>query len=200
MKKKYVECIFIVVIVVTCLFYLKTKTTYTSYASSADGEVDSKVAGWNIKINDELVSTGTEKNVGISDIVWTGEHVAEGKAAPGSTGVMTMVIDPTGTDVAIRYDLEIIDKAIDPNIVLRVTNITEHGVNLVKTGVSSYTGIITLDMLATGIKPSLILDVAWENDDNVNDLDKDIESIEDYLLIKFRASQYRGEEIVEYIE
>ena len=96
--------------------------------------------------------------------------------------------------------MEIIDKAIDPNIVLRVTNITEQGVNLVKTGVSSYTGIITLDMLATGIKPSLVLDVAWENDDNVNDLEKDIESIEDYLLIKFRASQYRGEEIVEYIE
>ena len=111
-----------------------------------------------------------------------------------------MLIDPTGTDVAIRYDLEIIDKNVDPNKILTITNITQHGVNLVKTDVNTYTGIITLDMIDSGVKPSLVLDVSWINDDNVNDLEKEIESIEDYLFIRFKASQYRGEAITEYIE
>lgn len=198
--KKYSKTIAISVVIIVCVIYLISNVTYTSYVSEADGQVDSKVAGWNILINNVLVSTGTEKNVGLSDIVWSGEHVAEGKAAPGSTGVMNVLLDPTGTEVAIRYDLEIIDKNVDPTKILTITNIAEHGVDLVKTDVNTYTGIITLDMIKSGVKPSLVIDVSWVNDDNVNDLEREVESIEDYLLIKFKASQYRGEQIVQYIE
>ena len=61
--KKYSKTIAISVVIIVCIIYLISNVTYTSYVSEADGQVDSKVAGWNILINNVLVSTGTEKNV-----------------------------------------------------------------------------------------------------------------------------------------
>ena len=53
--KKYSKTIAISVVIIVCIIYLISNVTYTSYVSEADGQVDSKVAGWNIKINDQLV-------------------------------------------------------------------------------------------------------------------------------------------------
>lgn len=197
-NKKKVKIIIIVICL--CLIYLATKITYTAYESNIEGTVDAKIAKWDISINNEQITTIEEKNISIKDIKWDGTHVAEGKVAPGSTGVMKIQIDPTKTDVAIRYDLEIIDKTINPDVVLKVTSIEQDSLELVKTGKNTYTGIISLNSIQSGIKPTITLNLIWENDQNVNDLDKEITSTDDYLQMNFTASQYKGETIVPYTE
>lgn len=199
-KSDLLKAVVFFVIVIVCLLYLKSKGTYTSYSSEVDGSADSVIAGWNIKIDKEEVTTSSIKNVAISDIKWEGNRVEEGKVAPGSYGKMNVEIDPTGTDVAIKYDFEIIDKKVDENVILTVDNITQSDVELIKTGPNMYTSLLTLDMIKKGVKPVLHLDVMWENDDSINDYeDKDFD-LDNFLKINFSAVQYRGEEIVPYSE
>ncbi len=189
-----------IVIVVLCLWYLHSKGTYTSYSSEVNGEADSKIAGWHIKIDKEEVTTVEEKNIQIKDISWEGTRVEDGKVAPGSVGKMNIEIDPTGTEVAIKYDLEVVDKKVDAKTILTVKNITQSDVELIRTGPNTYTSVLTLDMIDKGIKPVVQMDIEWENDDNVNDLEGNDFDLDSFFKINFSAVQYRGEEIVAYSE
>ena len=120
--------------------------------------------------------------------------------APGSTGVLDINIDPTDTDVAIKFDLEIIDKNIDPLKILTVSSITDSSNQLIRTGVNTYTGIITLDEISSGTIENIKLNIEWIDNGEDIDFDTITDNSEDYLEINFTAMQYRGEEIVSYTE
>lgn len=193
------KIIIFLVVVFLCLFYLKEKATYTSYSSEASGEADAKIASWNISLDGQKITTKEMQDITINDIHWDKSNVREGKAAPGSQGVMKIEIDPGDTDVAIKYDLEVIDKNVDENMILRVLNIVQSDVELIKTGINKYSAVLTLDMINKKVKPVVQLDLIWENDDNINDLDKNFD-LDNFLKINFTAVQYRGEEIIAYTE
>ncbi len=190
-KKTIVEIIIIISILLICFLYLWSKGTKAAYETEVEQSSQMPIAGWHITVDGEDVTTEQEKQISISDITWNTSHTRPGKVSPGSTGTMTIIIDPHGTETALKYELEIIDKQVDPNTVLKVNSVTSPNTTLNKNG-NKYSGYIYLSDIDRDLKPRIILDVEWENDDDVNDLDREITSQEDYLLIKFNATQYKG--------
>lgn len=197
--KRVIKILSIMSLVVICFVYLYSKGTYTIFESIIDGTINPDIATWSIKVNDVLVTTTDPATVDITNITWTGEHVADGKVAPGSVGVLDINIDPTDTDVAIRYDIEVIDKNINPDKLLTVHSITDNVGELVRTGISTYSGVITLDDISNGVVENITLNLEWVDDDLEIDFDEVGVTADNYLEINFRAIQYRGEEIIPYV-
>ena len=195
--KNRVKKIMIICILLLCCIFLITKVTYSSYESNTSGDVTGNIAGWNIKVNDVIVSNEVDKVVDIDDVTWNASHTRSGKLAPGSTGTFNIKLDFSGTDVAVRFDLEVIDKNIDSDKILTLTDIDTVDVTLTRTGVSTYTGIVDVDDIDTTIV-NIALDLSWVNNDNVND---DISGEFDnsqFLEVNFKATQYGGETINTY--
>lgn len=195
--KNRVKKIMIICILLICCIFLITKVTYSSYESNTSGDVTGNIAGWNIKVNDVIVSNEVDKVVDIDDVVWNATHTRSGKLSPGSTGTFNIKLDFSGTDVAVRFDIEIIDKAIDSDKVLTLTDIDTSDVTLTRTGVSTYTGIVDVDDIDTTIV-NLALDLSWVNNDNVNDDPTGEFDNSQFLEVNFKATQYGGETINAY--
>ncbi len=191
-KKIIITCILLI-----CFIFLVTRVTYSSYESNTSGDVTGNIAGWNIKINDVIVSNEVDKVVDIDDVVWNSTHTRNGKLAPGSTGTFNIKLDFSGTDVAVRFDIEVVDKNVDSDKILTLTGIDTADVTLVKTGVSTYTGIVDVDDIDTTLV-NIALDLSWVNDDNVTDDPSGEFDNSQFLDVNFKATQYGGETITAY--
>jgi len=199
MKKSNKNTIIFIVLVIFCIGFLISRVTYSSYESDVVGHVSASPAGWKIHINDVLITDEVGKVVDIDDISWNSAHVQSGKLAPGVSGDFTIDLDFTGTEVSVRYDLEIIDKSVDSTKVLTCTDVDGAGANLVRTGSNTYTGVISKSDLGNDLTRSVVLSLSWVNDDGVNDLETELTDSQ-YIQVNFRAVQYRGEEIVPYTD
>ena len=190
-KKTIIEIIIFISVLSICLLYLWKKATLAAYETEVGKELTLPIAGWNITVDGEDITTEDNKQISISDVTWNTSHTREGKVSPGSTGTMVILIDPQGTETAIKYELTVIDKTINPDTVLKVNSVAASNTTLTRTN-NVYTGYITLNNINNGLKPRIVLQVQWENDENINDLDREIDSQEDYILINFKATQYKG--------
>ncbi|MBQ6539089.1 MAG: hypothetical protein IJL76_02295 [Bacilli bacterium] len=195
--KNRIKKIIIVCIILICSIFLVTKLTYSSYESNTKGDVTGNIAGWNIKVNDVVVSNEVDKIVDIDDVVWNASHTRTGKLSPGATGTFNIKLDFSGTDVAVRFDLEIIDKNVDSNKILTLTNIDTTDVTLVRTGVSKYTAVVDVDDIDTTLV-NIALDLSWVNNDNVTDDPSGNFDNSQFLEVEFKATQYGGETITAY--
>ena len=195
--KNRIKKIIIVCTLLICFIFLITRVTYSSYESNTAGSVNGNIAGWNIKVNDVIVSNEVDKEVDIDDVVWNATHTRSGKLAPGSTGTFNIKLDFSGTEVAVRFDIEIIDKTVDSNKILTLTAIDTADVTLTRTGVSTYTAVVDVDDIDTTIV-NLALDLSWVNNDSVNDpVDTQFDNSQ-FLDVNFKATQYGGEVITPY--
>ncbi len=195
--KNRIKKIIIVCTLLICFIFLITRVTYSSYESNTAGSVNGNIAGWNIKVNDVIVSNEVDKEVDIDDVVWNATHTRSGKLAPGSTGTFNIKLDFSGTDVAVRFDIEILDKTVDSNKILTLTAIDTADVTLTRTGVSTYTAVVDVDDIDTTIV-NLALDLSWVNNDSVDDpVDTQFDNSQ-FLDVNFKATQYGGEAITPY--
>ena len=181
--------IIIILIVIICFLYLKMNSTYTSYESEVNGSVDSAIANWNIKVNDTLITDAVMESIPINTIEWNSTHIREGKAAPGSSGVITLTIDPTTTDVSFDYELTIIDNSVDEKKLLTVTSVTTSFGNLEKNN-NSYYGSMKLENIKKGQVIIISISVLWDDhgQDTVVVPSDDVGS-DDFIDIDFRAIQ-----------
>ena len=201
--KKVLQVFLITILILLCIAFLKSRVTYTSYESSINGNVSSPIASWRISIDGKDISTLSTDSLTIDSINWSTNNVREGKVAPGSVGDMKIVIDPTGTDVAIYFELEIIDKSVDESKFLKVTNIsiTNTDIELRRIAVNKYAGILTLDDISSGDKPVVDIDVIWESVEEVEYNTGVNDNLDAFLVFNFNAKQYSGEELpAEYTE
>lgn len=200
--KKVLQVLLIVVLILLCLLFLKSRVTYTSYESNVEGKVASPIASWRISIDGKDITTSeSSTGIKIDNVTWNTSNVREGKVAPGSTGDMAIEIDPTGTDVAIYYELEVIDKTVDEDKILKVTSILSDKVALTKVAVNKYVGVLSLDDIESGVKPVISVKVIWEsNEEVVYDPDA-VNDLDSFLVFNFTAKQYNGETLpAEYTE
>ena len=79
--------------------------TYSRYTSSATATANANLAKWNIELNGENISSQSKsfdvvaaKKEGVSNA-----NVADGKIAPGQTLVAAVEVNPTGSEVAVDY-------------------------------------------------------------------------------------------------
>lgn len=198
-KLKLIKLILVFILVIICVCYCCGVFTYSKYQSKVETEVESNIAKWSIFLNSENITDTFEKTVTIDDITWESTHTESGHAAPGSSGYFTIEIDGDITEVAFKYDINYIDKSQDENYVLKLVSMTSSDGYLIHTKKDNYTGLFSLADINSKRKKVITFNVVWENDDET-DFDSNVDSNSDFLDLKFIATQYHGENIVEYSE
>lgn len=189
MIKERKRLIVILLIVITCLIYLRQNTTYTSYESEVEGKVEASVADWKIKVNNTLITGEENQAIDINTVEWETEHTMEGTASPGTGGTITIKIDPTTTEVPFDYTLTVIDHTINPDKILTVTGVENTLSPLVKEN-NIYHGTMTLSDINGKKTDTIKIHIFWDDggQDIVVNPDEDTKSI-DMIEIDFKASQ-----------
>lgn len=198
MNKTAIKMCLLLVLVI--FLFSMSKRVYSTLYSEVSGESKIPLSSWNIKVNHQNITQ--IKDLTINDINWESAHTKTGKVAPGSIGTFQLIIDPSNTDVSVRYDLTYIDHTVDQNKLLTITKIESSTNSLIQTKVNTYTGIFTLNNID---KPETItITCEWVNQEENNDTDSliglaQVEPDPDkFISLQFKASQYEGETIESY--
>lgn len=174
--------------------------TYSLYRSNINTSVDTKVAAWNIKINNcdivnpdtsnstcvELDSDGTTitKNFDVSEMFYleniteivttcdsdtTNTYLSAKKIAPGSSMCFKIIVDTTGTQVSMAYDLTgklnvYVDDTVESEIFSDV--VTEDGFRLVK---NNSLHLMVTDTFASSPVTYELSDVLVPGDDTIKE-------------------------------
>lgn len=198
--KKYKVRFIVCIIVIICFLYLGGKTTYTSFESFINGLMQVKTANIALTINGTDVVEGILDNeILLQNLTWTSTYTRSGKISPGSRGTVNLELNPTGSEVAILYEFQFIDKSIDTTKLLNIDNITCDG-QLVRTAADTYSGIITLADITNHSTIHLSFDFYFDATVDIEGIREDNHNYEDLFEVNFHAVQYRGETLVPYVE
>ena len=194
-SKNKTKSILLLIFIVVCFAYLIMKSAQGAYESNVQTTANSNMAGWIIKINNTQVTGTSEEGLDLNYVVSENGMGKNSKAAPGSILEYPIIINTEGTDVSVRFDLNIIDKSIDNDKFLELKEISSSDITIIKTSESTYTGVIPKSKLDDNI--SINLKLEWPDDGTLVEYVEDT-SDEDYFTIDFHAVQYRGEAITPY--
>ena len=192
------------ILVLTCLsiFLFVISKSFASLESKVDARSTMYVGKWNILVNNQNLNSVYSDDITLDDISWeSNSHVSDGMAAPGRRGVISFEVDPTDTDVAVKYTITFRDHNDDPSYLLTIRGISTDGTPLVRSGEFSYTGVFSLQDIRSGNTKTISIDVEWVNDESNNESDSLIgsQSAEArFLYINMEAVQYNGESIEQY--
>lgn len=198
--KKIINLTCIIMTIVTLIII---SSTYAKYVSEAFGEFSKEVNHkWKIKVNTLDISNPSEetyvftaKDAGYVD----SDTTTVDKIAPGTSAYFDVEIDPTGTEVAIRYDITLdVDGKLSDSLVFSSAEDTISSQDLIKTGESTYTGTISLTNVLAGTKSNARLYVTWENNEANNEQDTIEGTTKNNTTsfpVKVVVSQYMGEVI-----
>lgn len=198
MKSKilYITCAIMIFVTI-----YEITNTYGLFESNINMDVDSKLATWNILINDTNIGkseTFTIDNFNSEE----DSTVASGKIAPGTSGYFNINIDPSTTQVSIRYDLTFDFSKLDN--LFTITKVEEkNGYNLIKTGPNTYSNVITLNEIKENKTNNIRVHIKWNNNEENNDKDTEIGLTENNTLnipVSITVLQYSGEKIEPYVE
>lgn len=197
-KKKMVIALLIIllaIIIICAIIY-----TYATFKSEFSGDMKINNATWKILVNNTDISSQTVKYFTIDALnVDESQGVKPGKLAPGLKGNFNILIDPSNTDVSIKYVIKLDTQYIDDSNIEIISVVeTNNNKDLIYTNKNEYTGTILLDDIKKGITDNIQVNVIWED----NDL-KDIEIGEKpnnqiKIPVEIKVSQYLGETIEEY--
>lgn len=144
--------------------------TYSRYLTASEGASTAKVAPWKIKVNDTNV-VETKQFTG-SEITWTqNDYVSDGYIAPNREGTFKIKIDPTGSKVAVDYEIQI-DTAdmASANKNIRITSVDVDG-TVITVSDGKYLGTITLDEVEANTVKNITVTFEWVNAEDNNDAD-----------------------------
>lgn len=144
--------------------------TYSRYLTASEGASTAKVAPWKIKVNDTNV-VETKQFTG-SEIIWTqNDYVSDGYIAPNREGTFKIKIDPTGSKVAVDYEIQI-DTAdmASANKNIRITSVDVDG-TVITVSDGKYSGTITLDEVEANTVKNITVTFEWVNAEDNNDAD-----------------------------
>ena len=199
-NKNLIKILFLLIMCIVLLLIYKIIDIYALFHSEMEGNVQFENGMWNIMINGEDITTGTDTEFVINLIDATqNDHVKPGKLAPGLSGSFEMVINPTDTNVSVRYDITLNQEGLGgSNLVIKSIEEVEKGYNLIKTAENTYTGVISLEDIKKGANHKIKLEIEWqdngENDENDTQIGKN-ETHQLQIPITVHAIQYLGEEI-----
>ena len=100
--KKFI--IIFIIIVIFCFYYL-FQSSYAKYRKKLDGSVQTRIASWLIKVNNENIENKDTLTNEIIPIYDENEYVNDGVIAPGSTGYFELTINAEDVDVDFTYEI-----------------------------------------------------------------------------------------------
>ena len=198
--KKVLKILTLIMLILTIL---KIGDTYAKYYAKAQtANLSQDVGQWVIKVNEMDIYSETGESVEFitnNFNNFSNPNAVPDKISPSSTGYADIVIDPTGTDVAVRYDIEI-DLTGVSSLAIEARLEMVSGTNtLVKTGENTYSGIISLADVQAGNKANVRCYITWTNDENKNTEDTVFGTGEQQVDISLSANvtltQYLGEDL-----
>lgn len=198
--RKVIICLF--VLAIGFLIY-QVSESYGLFETNSESGFASDIANWQILVNDVDVGTSQTHEFSINSINWqSSTHVKSGKVAPGMQGNFDIIINPSGTEVSIRYDITF-DFSSLTNEEFSVSSIQELTSNsLTRTGESTYTGIILLANINNTIH-TIRTSLVWNNNEANNANDSALGSVPNNTIaipVTVKISQYLGETIETYVE
>lgn len=201
MKTKFKLWLLVILFFILSIYLVAD--SYALFETNSSGEANSTIGKWVIKISDVLISDNQMEEFSVDNFVYeTNDNIADGYIAPGRNGYFDIVLDPTGTDVAIRYDLSFDnEQTYGDNIKYSVTLL--NGEETIKTGPNTYSGIVTLDQIEQNTKITLRINLTWESERNYDHNDTILGMTENAKIripVGISVNQYLGETITPYTE
>lgn len=171
--------------------------SYALLQTISSGSAEVKTGSWTIKLNEKNISNGITETFTLNNMIYdeSNENIENGYIAPGKSGYFDIVLDPSGTDVAISYEINVrLDECAYPNnIKLSVENTsTDGGVEVIG---NTFKGLISLNDIKNNKTITLKLTLIWENNEEFNESDTKLGTIEANKLkipITITLNQYQG--------
>lgn len=191
-------CIIIVVIIYEIIHI------YAVFYSEMSGNVQFENGKWNIYVNGTEISTGTTTTFTVDQInIDESSHVKAGNLAPGLSGDFEIAINPTDTDVSVRYDITL-NKENMTNDNISIIDIveTEENNTLTRTGENTYTAVIPLQKIKNGVTNNIKVSIQWaDSEEATQDIAIGATSNPKLRIpMTVHVSQYLGDTITEYVE
>lgn len=182
-----------------CLFFTiltyQVLDSYGIFESNTQSDVSSNLAKWQILLNGSNV-TGEVNTFNINSLNWEANTgVLSGKAAPGLSAYFEIIINPTGSEVSIEYEITLDFLGLE-NDEIYLTSIKDHnGTPLTQIDTNKYSGIIYLaDILLEEVE-TIRVDLIWDNDELNNEVDSEFVGQTNPMIdipISVKLSQYTG--------
>ena len=170
--------------------------SYALFENEQEIIVNNDIGKWQILVNNESINS--RNTFSVSNIHVTGDsNVRENYFAPGTNGYFDIIINPSGTDVSIYYEIVCrTDRISNPQISLtKIENIGKP--DLINVGNYTYAGVIPLSDIKNNDITTIRFYVTWNNNDNNNEIDSlygnSSSTFDIPMEITFR--QYTGEVI-----
>ena len=110
-----------------------------------------------------------------------------------------ILIDPSNTDVSIKYEIKLDTQYIDDaNIEIVSVIETNNNKDLINTDKNEYTGTILLDDIKKGTTDNIQVNVKWEDNDLEDIVIGEKPNNQIKIPVEIKVSQYLGETIEEY--
>ena len=177
-RKSKVKKGILAVAIIACLVAV-IGGTYSRYISKGTANTTANVAKWSVKLNGTDMSTAPiTKDVALTYVA--NDYVKADTIAPGRKAKFDVVLDPTGSEVAIDYVLK-----IDTSAITGLTNNTSKvsitnaqykiGSGAVQTAnITSADGVTISESLAdveSNKSLTMTITLEWENDEDLNAAD-----------------------------
>ena len=125
------------------IFSLGIIGTYGLFESRLNIEMNSKIAKFNISINDSLITTEDASFTIDSFYYDNDEYTNDSKFAPGTTVYFDLDIKGNDTDVSVKYDVALdLSNITNESIVIEKV-IDEDGNDITRTDEFKYTDLLT---------------------------------------------------------
>ena len=205
MKRTYI----ILGIIMLIFTFYQIATSYAKYIAEATAVVEKQAGAWTIKVNNtDISNSNSETTFNVDNLIFPeSAFVAENKLAPGANGYFEIVIDSTGSSVAVRYDVTLVVDNLNIIDSIRFTKAcivvdgeeVEEGI--IKTGDNTYSGVISLEDVTNEVQTTLRFYIGWEELENgqgdIADTELGlIKDISTNIPVDVVVTQYLGEPIV----
>ncbi len=100
---KKVKFILLFISLSVCLGLMSN--TYSRYVAGTTGNIDALLAKWQIFVNNNDITDGTNSEITFNPIFDENEYVSSGSFAPTSKGYFDIEINPTNVDVSFNYTI-----------------------------------------------------------------------------------------------
>ncbi len=105
MIKDYKNYIIIILVLIVITISGVLYYTYAKYITSISSDTEISVARWNIVVNNQNISTGSQFSNIITPVFPGNSNIASGVIAPTAEGYFDIVLDVSDTDVSLRYTI-----------------------------------------------------------------------------------------------
>ena len=196
-------------IIMLLFTFYQVATSYAKYIAEATAVVEKQAGAWAIKVNNtDISNSNSETTFNVDNLIFPeSAFVAENKLAPGANGYFEIVIDSTGSSVAVKYDVTLVVDNLNIIDSIRFTKAcilvdgeeVEEGI--IKTGENTYSGVISLEDVTNEVQTTLRFYIGWEELENgqgdVADTELGlIKDISTNIPVDVVVTQYLGEPII----